>query len=192
MHKADNEHSPAMIEVMNRIKYAFCHGPLARKIQENVSPITVECVRPTTDISRQERNRQIVQMAHSVYVFNDGDVMVFGGDNEYHFCREYTISLLPVISIYGSHLGDPSRGRAITTSRRRKLREALRRSWGRVKKNFELSTTTTAGLLPVPTRTSAMTRTITRSKGQNLQAPPSQWAKFCVTRPMRAAPWQWQ
>ncbi len=32
MRKADNEHSPAMIEVMNRIKYAFGHGPLARKI----------------------------------------------------------------------------------------------------------------------------------------------------------------
>ncbi len=42
-------------------------------------------------------------MAHSVYVFNDGDVMVFGGDNECHFCREYNISLLPVIPIHGSH-----------------------------------------------------------------------------------------
>ena len=101
--KADIEHSPAMVEVMNRIKYAFGHGPLARKIQENISPITVERVRPTTDISRQERKRQIVRMAHSVYVFNDGDVMVFGGDNECHFCREYNISLLPVIPIYGSH-----------------------------------------------------------------------------------------
>jgi hypothetical protein len=100
---SDNEHSPAMIEVMNRIKYAFSHGPFARKIQENISPITVERVRPTTDISRQERKRQIVQMAHSVYVFKDGDVMVFGGDNECHFCREYNISLLPVIPIYGSH-----------------------------------------------------------------------------------------
>jgi hypothetical protein len=99
--KADIEQSPAMIEVMNRIKYAFGHGPLARKIQENSSPITV--VRPTTDISRQERKKQIVRMAHSVYVFSDGDVMVFGGDNECHFCREYNISLLPVIPIYGSH-----------------------------------------------------------------------------------------
>jgi hypothetical protein len=103
MRKADNEHSPAMIEVMNRIKYAFGHGPLARKIQENISPITVERVRPTTDISRQERNRQIVRMSHSVYVFSDGDVMVFGGDNECHFCREYNITLLPVIPTYGSH-----------------------------------------------------------------------------------------
>jgi hypothetical protein len=41
MRKADNEHSPAMIEVMNRIKYTFGHGPLARKIQENISPITI-------------------------------------------------------------------------------------------------------------------------------------------------------
>jgi hypothetical protein len=43
-------------------------------------------------------------MAHSVYVFNDGDVMVFqcGGDNECHYCREYNISLLSV-PIYGSH-----------------------------------------------------------------------------------------
>jgi hypothetical protein len=32
------------------------------KIQENISPITVELVRPTTDISRQERKRQIVRM----------------------------------------------------------------------------------------------------------------------------------
>ncbi len=44
-----------------------------------------------------------MRMAHSVYVFNDGDVMVFGGDNECHFCREYNISLLPVIPICGSH-----------------------------------------------------------------------------------------
>ncbi len=44
MRKADNEHPPAMIEVMNRIKYAFGHGPLARKIQENISHITVERV----------------------------------------------------------------------------------------------------------------------------------------------------
>jgi hypothetical protein len=79
MRKADNEHSPAMIEVRNRIKYAFGHGPLARRIQENISPITVERVRPTINIIRREpeRKRQIVRMAHSVYVFNDGDVMVF-------------------------------------------------------------------------------------------------------------------
>ena len=29
--------------------------------------------------------------------------MVFGGDNECHFCREYNISLLPVTPIYGCH-----------------------------------------------------------------------------------------
>jgi hypothetical protein len=46
-----------------------------------------------------------------------------------------------------------------------------------VEKNFELSTTTTVGLPPVPMRTSAMTRTITHSKGQKLQAPPSRRAK---------------
>jgi hypothetical protein len=76
--RTDIEHSPAMIEVMNRnnLKYAFGHGPLSRKIEENISPITVasERVRPTTDISRQERKRQIMQMARSVCVFNDGDV----------------------------------------------------------------------------------------------------------------------
>ncbi len=199
MRKADNEHSLAMIEVMNRIKYAFGHGLLARKIQENISPITVERVRQTTDISRQERKRHVVRMDHSVYVFNDGGVMVFGGYNECHFCREYNISLLPVIPIYGSHFAGskvtpPEEGpsqRHHNLSRRRKLREALRRSWGSVEKYFELSTTTTAGLLPVPTRMSATTRTITRGKGQKLQAPPSQCAKFCVTRPMRAATWQW-
>jgi hypothetical protein len=58
MRKADNEHSPAMIEVMNRTKYAFGYGPLARKIQENISPIIVERVRPTTDISSQEPERK--------------------------------------------------------------------------------------------------------------------------------------
>jgi hypothetical protein len=100
--KANIEHLPAMIKVMNQIKYSFGHGPLARKIEE-ISPITVERVRPTTDISRQERKRQIMRMAHSVYVSNDGDVMVFGIDNECHFCREYNISLLPVIPIYGSY-----------------------------------------------------------------------------------------
>ncbi len=105
MSKADNEHSPAMIEVMNRIKYVFGHGPLARKIQENISPITVERVRPTINIIRQEpeRKRQIVRMAHSAYVFNDGDVMAFGGNKECRFCLEYNRSLLPVIPIYGSH-----------------------------------------------------------------------------------------
>ncbi len=100
---ANIEHSPALVEVINRIKYALGHGPLARKFQEKISPIKVERVRPTTDISRQERKRQIVRMAHSVYVFNAGDVIVFGGDNECHFCREYNISLLAVIPIYGSH-----------------------------------------------------------------------------------------
>ncbi len=79
--KADIEHSLAMIEVLNQIKY---DGLLARKIQDYISPITVERARPTTDISRQEQKRQIVRMAHSVYVFNDGDVMVFVGDNECH------------------------------------------------------------------------------------------------------------
>jgi hypothetical protein len=54
----------------------------------------------------QRGKRQIVEMAHSVHVFNDGDVMVFGGDNACHFCREYNISLLPVILIYGSHFAD--------------------------------------------------------------------------------------
>ena len=53
--KADIEHSLVMIEVMNRIKYAFGHGPLARTIQDNFSPITVERVRPTTDISDPSR-----------------------------------------------------------------------------------------------------------------------------------------
>jgi hypothetical protein len=106
--KADIEHSLAMIEVMNRIKYVFGHGTLARiaEIQDNILPITVERVRPTTDISRREQKRQIVRMAHSVHVFNDGDVMGLGGDNECYFCREYNISLLPVIPIYGSHFAD--------------------------------------------------------------------------------------
>jgi hypothetical protein len=67
-HKADIEHwhSLAMIEVMNRIKHVFGHGPLARitEIQYNISTITLERVRPTTDISSQERKRQIVRMAH--------------------------------------------------------------------------------------------------------------------------------
>jgi hypothetical protein len=49
--KADIEHSLAMIEVLNQIKY---DGLLARKIQDYISPITVERARPTTDISRQE------------------------------------------------------------------------------------------------------------------------------------------
>jgi hypothetical protein len=44
-----------------------------------------------------------MRMASSVYVFNDGDVMVFGGDNECDFCREHNISLLPVIPIYEGH-----------------------------------------------------------------------------------------
>ena len=88
--KADIEHSLAMIEVMIRIKYVFGHGPLARTIQDDISlaPITVERARPTTDISRQERKSQIVRMAHSVHVFNDGNVMVLGGDNECRFCQE--------------------------------------------------------------------------------------------------------
>ncbi len=51
--KADIEPSLAMIEVMNRIKYVFGHGPHARIIQDKISPITVECVRLTTDISSQ-------------------------------------------------------------------------------------------------------------------------------------------
>ncbi len=42
-HKADIEHSPAMIEVMNQIKYVFYNGPLARitEKQDNISPITL-------------------------------------------------------------------------------------------------------------------------------------------------------
>jgi hypothetical protein len=32
--------------------------------------------------------------------------MIFGGDNECHFCREYNISLLPVITVHGSHFAD--------------------------------------------------------------------------------------
>jgi hypothetical protein len=106
--KADIERSLAMIEVMNRINYVFSHGPLARitEIQSNISPITVEPVRPTTDINRQERKRKIVRMADPVHVFNDKDLMVFGGDNECHFCRGYTISLLPVIPIHRSHFAD--------------------------------------------------------------------------------------
>ncbi len=63
-------------------------------------------MRQTTNISCQELKRQIVRMAHSVHVFNDGDVMAFGGDNECHFCRVYNISLLPVIPVYGSHFAD--------------------------------------------------------------------------------------
>ncbi len=191
MRKADDENSPAMIEVMNRIKYAFGYGPLARKIQENISPITVERVRPTTDISRQERKRQILQMAHSIYVFNDGDVMVFGGNNECHFCREYIPIYGPGSHFAGSRVTPPE-DRPPQPLKATQATRGLRRSWGRVEKIFELSTTTTAGLQPVPMRTSAMTRTVTRGKGQKLQGPPSQWARFCVTRPMRAATWQWQ
>ncbi len=97
--KAYIEHSPAMIEVMYRIKYAFCHGPLARKNQENISPITVERARPTTNISRQERKRQIVRMAHSVYVemswYLEARMSVTS--------VESTTSLLSVIPIHGSH-----------------------------------------------------------------------------------------
>ncbi len=86
-HKADIEHSLDMIEVMNRINYVLCHGPHARitKIQDDISPITVERVRPATAISSQELKRQVVRMTHPVHVFNDGDDTVFGRDNEWHF-----------------------------------------------------------------------------------------------------------
>ncbi len=66
MRKADTEDSLAMIKVMDRIKYVFGHGPYARRIQDKISPITVEYVRLTTDIGRQKWKRQIVRMAHSV------------------------------------------------------------------------------------------------------------------------------
>jgi hypothetical protein len=74
-HQADIEHSLAMFEIMNRIKYVFCHGPLARitEIQDNISPITVERVRPTSAISRHEKKKQILQMVPSVHVVNAGD-----------------------------------------------------------------------------------------------------------------------
>jgi hypothetical protein len=79
-HKSDIEHSLARIKVMNRIKYVFGHGPLATitEIQDNISPITVGRVRLPAAITRQERKRQIVRVAHSVYVFNDRDDTVFG------------------------------------------------------------------------------------------------------------------
>jgi hypothetical protein len=137
-HKAEIEHSLAMIKVMNRIKYVFCHGQLVRitKIQDNISPITVERVRPglTTGFSSQERKRQIVLMAHSVHVFNNGDDMVLGGDNECHFYRKYNISPLSVIPINRGHIADtkatpPEDGpsQPDSLSRRRKLRKAWRR-----------------------------------------------------------------
>jgi len=71
-------------------------------------------------------------MAHSVYVFNDGDVMVFGGDNECHFCREYNISLLPGIPIHESHFAGskvtpPEEGPSQPL--KATLRKAMRRSW---------------------------------------------------------------
>jgi hypothetical protein len=56
-HKADIEHSLAMIEVMNRIKYVFGHGHLARIIQDNISPITVERVRQKEIDRETERYR---------------------------------------------------------------------------------------------------------------------------------------
>ncbi len=197
MRKADIEHSPAMIEVMNQIKYAFGHGPLARNIQENISPITVERVRPTTDISRQERKRQIVRMALGMSSMTEMSwyLEAIMSVTSVESTAYHWHSLLPVIPIYGSHFAGskvtpPEHG----TAQFLKATQATRgpeEELGKVEKNFVLSTTTTAGLLPVPMRTSAMTRTITRSKGQQLQAPPRQWAKFCVTRPMRAATWQW-
>ncbi len=39
MSKADNEHSLAMIEVKNRIKYAFSHGPLRGKYKKISHPL---------------------------------------------------------------------------------------------------------------------------------------------------------
>jgi hypothetical protein len=96
------------------------------EMQDNISPITVERVRPTTAISRQEKKIQIVLMASYVHLLNDRDDTVFGlsfgGNNEWHFFRKYNISQLPVIPINGSHITDTkvtppdSRGWAITTS----------------------------------------------------------------------------
>ncbi len=48
-------------------------------------------------------------------------------------------------------------------SRQRVMNGALSRSCGRVEKNFELSTTTTASMTPVLLWTSALNRTTTRS-----------------------------
>jgi hypothetical protein len=71
-HKANIEHSFAVIEVMNRIEYRFGLEPLARitGIQDNISPTKTERVRQTTAISRREQKRQFMRMAHSVFVFN--------------------------------------------------------------------------------------------------------------------------
>jgi hypothetical protein len=62
-----------MIEVMNRFKYVFSHRPLVRitEIQDNILPITVERVRPTTDISRQERKRQCGWLTEPHYVMTE-------------------------------------------------------------------------------------------------------------------------
>jgi hypothetical protein len=40
-HKANIEHSLAVIEVMNQIKYAFCHGPQKYKITSHPLQVNV-------------------------------------------------------------------------------------------------------------------------------------------------------
>ncbi len=111
---------------------------------------------------------------------------------------ESTTSLLPVIPIYGSHFAGskvtpPEEGPSQplkATQATRGPEEELGKSREELRVIHDNHSGIMPELLPVPIRTSAMTRTITRSKGQKLQVPPSQWAKFCVTRRMRAATWQ--
>ncbi len=58
MRKADNEHSPAMIEVMNRIKYAFCHGPLRGKYKKISHPLQLNvCGRRSTSSAKSLSGR---------------------------------------------------------------------------------------------------------------------------------------
>ncbi len=190
--KADCEQPLATIDVMNRIARVFGCGPLRGATEVsghyNLFLREVECARPTTSLSRKERKEAAVRVARPGCPYSAEKLSYYERNQDWYIHRDYTelcnLSYMPTEYSFQTMWWPLHWKEHQPLSRQRVVNGALSRSCGRVEKNFELSTTTTASMTPVPIWTSALTRTTTRSV---------KWAPPASPKPGIEIPrdWKW-
>jgi hypothetical protein len=171
--KAYCEQPLATIDVMNRIARFFGYGPLRGATEvsghDNLVLHEVECARPMTNLSRKERKEAAVRVTRPECVYSAEESSYYERIQDWYIHRDYnrvvqTIIYADRVLIPDYAMTPPSEGTSTPVKATCDERRLEQEQWpGRVKKNFELSTTTTASMTPMPVWTSALTRTTTSS-----------------------------
>jgi hypothetical protein len=99
--KADCEQPLATIDVMNPIARVFGYGPLRGTTEVsghyNLYLREVECVRPTTNLSRKERKEAAVRVARPGCPYSLEELSYYERSQDWYIHRDYNRVVQPIL-----------------------------------------------------------------------------------------------